>query len=138
MTVAINPEDLFLSNVDNDRAMTTIATVIARAGLIAPCILEPAAPAAELAVKGILVDVIVRRYKAHQLTPGVARSRTMGGRSETTDTKDVPTALFYPAEILELQAICRGDGAAAEATSTPVYSFPDAQPWPDGLSRRYG
>lgn len=134
MAVTITPRDLFLSNVDDDRAMQTIATVIARASLFAPCILLPATPTIEAAMKGILVDIVVRRYRAHELPLGLSRSRAEGGRSESLDTKDVPTALFYPGEITELQALCAAATETIAAATAPVYSFPDPQPWPDGLS----
>ena len=126
MTVEIIPADLFLPNVDSDRATEVIATVMARAARFAPCLLLPDVDAnTEQALKGVLVDVITRRYER---VIG-KKSITAGGRTESFEA---PTGLFWPAEISELQALC-AIGTAPAAASTPVYSFPDARPWPDGL-----
>lgn len=133
MTVAITPADLFLSEVDDNRAMATITTVIARAARFAPCILQPVSEDVAAAMKGILVDVVVRRYQAHAQQPGIAETKALGDRSHSIDTKGAPTALFQPSEITELQLLCAQASSVPVSAAAPAYSFPDAQPWPDGL-----
>lgn len=126
MAVAITPDDLILSGpLDEDRALDLIATVTARAARFAPCILTDST--IEVAAKGILVDVISRRYEA-QTAPAPGVSETVGGRTKSTSGDS--TVTFWPGEIAELQALCAD---AAAAATDPVYSFPDAPIWPDGL-----
>lgn len=122
----------FVTNVDNALAQELITSVVARASRFAPCILVPGFPFVTEA-RAVLLDVVVRRYDARKagLIAGVSKAETAGGRTQSSDAKTLVT--FLPSEITELRELCAAASAAAPAASTPVYSFPPAQPWPDGL-----
>lgn len=126
----LTPSDLLIDDVDTVLAQQEITAVVARAALVAPCILRDDMPAWQ-AARGILIDVVIRRYKLRKggQTPGVSSSEAAGGRSQQADAKGLPP-LFWPSEIAELQAICTAAVGTTPAAA-PVWSFPDAQPWPD-------
>lgn len=128
----LTPSDLLIDDVDTVLAQQEITAVVARAALVAPCILRDDLPAWQ-AARGILIDAAVRRYRMRKqaITAGVSTSREMGGRVRSDDAKGLPP-LFWPSEISELQAICIAANGSAASAAAPVYSFPDAQPWPDG------
>lgn len=132
--VAIDVSDLFLpvlSPAEQTRAETLIATVIARAARVAPCILTD--PSVAVAAKGILVDVVTRRFD-RSVQPGVNVTKAMGNRSISVDGSGVPVVPFYPAEIAELQELCTAAaGDVGGEYAAPMGSFPDPRPWPDGL-----
>lgn len=128
----LKPEDLLIDDVDQALAEQEITAVVARAALIAPCILDELRPSWQ-AARSILIDVAIRRYwvRKRAIIAGVSTSREMGGRSRADDARALPVS-FTPAEIIELQDICRAatGGPAGQAT-LPQWSFPAAQAWPD-------
>ncbi|TKV61864.1 hypothetical protein FDO65_10090 [Nakamurella flava] len=132
----ITPDELGLGDgVDQAWAQADIGTVTARASIFAPS-LHTLTGEFEKAAKGVLIDVVVRRYKTRNLLPGVSQSKAMGDRSTSSDTKDLPRALFWPEQITELQAIC---AAAATGGGPPVVAavgaFPEPGRYPDPAER---
>lgn len=127
----LQPGDLLIDDVDEALAKQEITAVVARAALIAPCILHDGMPSFQ-AARGILIDVACRRYwlRKRGQTPGVSSSEAAGGRSQQADAKGLPP-LFWPSEIAEMQAICTAANGTGSAATGPVGSFPDAQRWPD-------
>lgn len=128
--VEISPQDLeahpdIKGDVDPVKALGLISTVVARAARFAPCILLDGFDATE-AAKGVLLDVIARRYNS--VLAGGSYSRAEGPYSESYDTRNQPAVTFWPAEVAELQAMCR---ATSLDQGIPLGSFPDPEPWPD-------
>lgn len=127
----LSAADLLIDDVDETLADQEITAVVARAALIAPCILREDLPSWQ-AARAILTDVATRRYRLRKdgHTVGVSRASTAGGRTESVDPKSLP-AMFWPSEIAELQAICTAANATGSAAVLPVGSFPAAGRYPD-------
>lgn len=122
----ISPDDLHLEEVDTDRAVALIRSVVARAAVVAPCIQDDDFAYLD-AAKGIIVDVIVRRYLAYSAVPSLV---SVSGRSEAIAAR-TPETLFWPSEISELQALCAAGQSPDGSGASPRYAFPDARPWPE-------
>lgn len=129
----LTPDELLIPDVNSSLAQQQITAVVARASLIAPCVLRDDLPeAAAAALRSILIEVAVRRYwlRKRGQTPGLSSSEAVGGRSAQSDAKGLPP-LFWPGEITEMQAICAASGGAQSSASAPVGSFPPPARWPD-------
>lgn len=122
--LALHPD--ITGEVDLVRASALISTVVARAARFAPCLLSPDFSAVD-AARGVLLDVVARRYNS--IVPGISRSHAEGPFSESYDTRGVPAVTFWPSEVAELQAMCSAQPDALQRV--PLSSFPDPEPWPD-------
>lgn len=126
MTIDLQVGDIQALSPGLDSAMVQrlIDGTLARAALVAPC-LAVEGFAYEDAAKAVLVDVVLRRAETGT---GVVQSEAAGPMSRTYFSS--ARALFWPAEVAELQALCAlaaeaGDGGAA---ALPVYAMPDPDP----------
>lgn len=130
MAVAITIDDLrpFEPTISQDKAEAMITGAVARAALVAPCILDDDFP--ELyaeAVRSILVRAILRWNTAGA---GNVSSVTTGPFAETYVTSN--KELYWPSELAELQNVCRAVNADGEnpSTATPTW-FMDPQWHPE-------
>lgn len=103
-----------VDQVNEELAQELIKSAVARAARRAPCILTAGFPYLDEA-RSILLEAVVRRYDAH-----------IGG----LEAEGV-LVTFLPSEIMELRALCSAASQATVTASTPVYSFPAAQSWPE-------
>jgi hypothetical protein len=120
--VSLTIDDLtpFASNITPEKASAMIATAMARAARVAPCIREDALSDDNAeAAKGVIRDAILRWHEAGS---GALASQTVGPFGMTTDSRQQRKALFWPSEIDELQAIC-ADHNEIEAPSSGAFSI---------------
>lgn len=112
--VTITTEDLApFASIPQPKAEAMIASTLARAARVAPCILLDTFEHAE-AAKGILRDVILRW---HESGAQVKTSQTAGIFGQTIDTGQQRRGLLWPSEVEELQELCR------DASDGPVGIF---------------
>lgn len=126
MAVTITIDDLrpFAPDISQDKADAMIAGAVARASLVAPCILtadfiDPYAEAA----KSVLVGAIIRWNDAGT---GLITNETIGPFSTSRASSK---ELFWPSELNELQTICKGsavDPSAPLNTALPDWDMPPA------------
>lgn len=113
----------FAPDLTEDKANILIRGANARAAIIAPCITAVDFPNKE-AVRDVILGAVLRRLDPAK---GGIVTETVGPFSQTRDNSKAARVLFWPEEIAELQALC----AASAVSGGPVFSFPDARPWPD-------
>lgn len=108
------------------KATALIASMLARAAGYAPRVTATDLDDTQVAaVKGILIDVIARRY---DVLPGVTRASGAGSVSKSDDAKSLPS-LFWDSEIAELRDHTKPAGTpAAEDTGIPRGCFPAPEP----------
>ena len=108
--VTITTDDLApFADIEQAKADAMIEDALARAALIAPCILDDDFTQTA-AAKAIIRGAILRWNDAG--TGGIVQ-QTVGPFSETVDTSQSRRSLFWPSEIVELQRLCASspDGA---------------------------
>lgn len=105
--VSLTPEDLApFAQIDQAKAEAMIADVTARAARVAPCILTADFAHAD-AAKAVLRGVVLRW---HESGSGALTSESIGEYSYTTDSRQTSRrSLFWPAEVEELQRLCKED-----------------------------
>lgn len=130
MAIEITIDDLrpFDSSITVEKADAMISGAVARAALVAPCILDD--DFADLfadAAKSILVRTILRW---HQAKPGNISQETRGPFSVSyQDTRE----LFWPSELEELQTLCKNfnsDGSSRDTAAPSWFFGPSDQPAP--------
>lgn len=116
--VSITPEDLApFATIDPAKAEAMIADALARAAVVAPCILEDAFEN-EAAAKAIIRGAILRWDESG--SGGIqSRQRNLGsyGEGETYDRAAARKGMFWPSEIDELKSLCGGSGTSGKAFS---------------------
>jgi hypothetical protein len=117
----------FAPDLTEEQGYILIRGVVARAALVAPCILESGFAAVD-AARDILIAAVLRRHLAGG---GIVTQQTVGNVSVTLD-KDAAGRLLLESEDAELRAMCSG----AVVTYGPLSCFPAAQDWPDPVERR--
>ncbi len=113
--------------LEDGPAQRLIDGTLARAALVAPCILTDEF-AYGAAASAILVDVILRRL---EVGVGSAVQTETAGPMSRTFFASSGRALFWPAEITELQALCAQsaqDQTGVASDVLPIYAMPDAPP----------
>lgn len=124
--VTLTLDDLTdFADIPAGKAQKMIDSAVARAARVAPCILDDTLSVSNgEAAKGVIRDAILRW---HDSGSGALsqRSQQAGafGLQESYDTRQRRQSLFWPAEIEELEAICR-DHTGAETSG--VFSIDTA------------
>jgi len=126
MTAIITVEDLKpFAQIDALKAQAMIDDALAMAVMVAPCLgnddLEPAKAAA---AKAILRGAILRWDEAGT---GALQSQTTGPFGQVIDTRQPRRAMFWPSEITQLQAICKGSSGAFSIDTVPNRRITHAQ-----------
>jgi hypothetical protein len=108
--LTIDDLENFIEITNPIKAQAMIDDASAIAVLVAPCLAdEDDLTAAQVAaVKAVLRGAIIRWNDAGS---GAIASETAGPFSQTLDTRQQRKAMFWPAEIEQLQQICSGTGA---------------------------
>jgi len=104
----LTPEDLapFTDpDIPKDMAVAMCADALAIAAVIAPCILDPRFQYAD-AAKAIMRGAVLRWNAAET---GAVTSQTAGPFSVSVDTTYRRSGLYTPAEITQLQALCKAN-----------------------------
>lgn len=114
------------ATIADEKAEAMVASAIARAILLAPC-LEDEDELTENqieAARSVLRDAVLRWAEAGS---GAVASQAWGSYSQTLDTRQTRRALFWPSEIKDLQLICKGGedsgGVFAIDTAAPPMQF---------------
>ena len=112
----LTPDDLApFATIEAAKAAAMIADAEAMAGSVAPCLADATTPLTQAqiaAVRAVLRRAVLRW---HDLGNGAVTQRTTGPFGETVDTsRNSPRGLFWPAEIADLQAVCRDIDEAPE------------------------
>lgn len=100
----------FIEVTNEVKAEAMIADASAIAILVAPCLAneDDLTENQVAAVKAVLRGAIIRWNEAGS---GAVDTQTAGPFSQTLDTRQTRRAMFWPAEIEQLQAICAGEGS---------------------------
>lgn len=123
----------FLPNLDPAQAQELVTGALARAAVVAPCIVEDDFTHAA-AAKDIIRDAILRRAEAGT---GAYSKKSVGAISVELDTRSALRALFQPGDVSELQALCtryRGTSSAPQ----PSFSMPDSPLCDRGYRAAFG
>jgi hypothetical protein len=131
--VVLIPGDLApFADIADVKAQAMIDDAMAMAARVAPCI-NDADFAYPDAAKAILRGAILRWNDAGS---GALLQQTVGGYSETHDTRQGRRSMFWPAEIQDLAALCADtsrSGRAFELDTAPAGSgapaVTDEYPW---------
>lgn len=113
--VEITPADLApFATIDPAKAAAMIEDALGMAAMLAPCILDAdfAHPAA---AKALLRAALLRWHEAGS---GSVQQLTAGPYGAGMDTRIPRRGLFQPAEIDQLQSMCRDSGSGAYAVDT--------------------
>ena len=122
----ITPDDLApFATIDEAKAKAMIEDAEAQAVTAAPCLATAELPEVLVSsVRAILRRAILRW---HETGTGVVQTEAAGPFSQTIDTtRSAPRGLYWPAEIVSLQDICRqatgigGPGKAFSIDTTPA------------------
>ena len=104
---------------DQDRFEIYIDDAVSVASIVAPCILDPVlTPAQQMQFKAILRMAIQRWHKRtmnegkvttsqQSNTMGVYTEQVSETRDNSINTSDKPKNMFWPAELVDLESICR-------------------------------
>lgn len=108
MAVELTIDDLipFAPNLDEDKAAAMITDALALAARVAPCILD-ADFEYGAAAKAILRGAILRWNDSGN---GAYVQQTAGPISVVTDNRQGRKSMFWPSEIIDLQALCDTGG----------------------------
>jgi hypothetical protein len=128
VTITWSDLQVFQANIAEDLATALITGAIARAALIAPCILDEDFPYAD-AAKAIIMDTILRRAESGA---GSLAMEQAGPFQRAIDTRTSPRELYTPGEIADLQRLCQ-EAALTGGTGMPTGNFPTTEAWPDPL-----
>jgi len=117
--VTITPNDLApFAEIEEAKANAMIVDAMARAAVIAPCILSDDFEHTE-AAKAIIRGAILRWNEAGT---GAITSETVAKgpftHSQTVDTKTARRSMFWPSEIDELKSLCASSGTGAFSIDT--------------------
>lgn len=110
----LSAEDLApFATISLEKAVAMIEDAEAMAILAAPCIASQSF-ANTAAVKAILRGAIIRWNDSGS---GALQAQTAGPFGQTIDTRQDRRGMFWPSEIVALQALCVGDQASVGTTS---------------------
>lgn len=121
--VSIDLSDLapFAPDLDPIKGQAMIDDALARAAVVAPCILSDEFDH-EAAAKAIIRGAILRWNEAGT---GAMQSVQTGPFGATTDTRQARKGMFWPSEIDELKSLCGGAGkGGAFAVDTVGWTGP--------------
>lgn len=109
--LVLYPSDLmtFAPDLDPAKASEMIEDAMALAELVAPCIVT-ADFAFTKAAKAILRGAILRW---HEAGTGATIQQSAGPFAQSIDTKQQRRGMFWPAEIEQLQNLCKGSDAGS-------------------------
>ena len=108
--VSITPADLEpFAEIEATKAAAMCADALARAAVIAPCILEDGF-AHDAAALAIIRGAILRW---HESGTGAFQQVTTGPFGATTDTRSARKGMFLPSEIDELKSLCGSNTSGA-------------------------
>lgn len=123
----IVPADLApFATIDEAKAAAMIEDALGQAEVVAPCITADGF-SHRRAAKSILRGAILRW---HEAGGGQAVTKSAGIYGQTVDTRQPRKAMFFPAEIDQLQKLCRSDhdgGAFSIDLFPPAGSRPSAR-----------
>lgn len=127
--VTLSSDDVlvFLPDADTAQVDALVTGALARAALVAPCILE-ADFDYEDAARGIIIDAILRRMETGA---GALSMQQAGPFQQAMDTRTSPRELYWPGEIVELQRLCAT--ASTSGGALPSGNFPTTADWPDAV-----
>ncbi|MEO6627627.1 MAG: hypothetical protein ABIP03_03575 [Aquihabitans sp.] len=100
--------------IDELKAMAMIDDAIARAALVAPCILEETftnTPAAVAIIRGAIL-------RWHEAGSGAFQSEQVGPFGVSMDTRTSRKGMFLPSEIDDLKLLCGTSGGKAFSVNT--------------------
>lgn len=121
------------AEIDEAKAQAMIDDALALAARVAPCILT-AEFVYEDAAKAILRAAILR-WNDSGSGAFAGDSVNLGslGRSQTFDTRQTRKSMFWPSEISELQALCKGEesSGAFSVDTAPPCDHAGHSPWCD-------
>lgn len=107
--VAIEPSDLeAFAVIDELKAIAMIADALGMAKMIAPCIVEPDFEYPD-AAKAVIRGAILRWNEAGT---GAITTKQAGPYQQVIDSNTRRNNLFWPSEIGQLEAMCRGGSTA--------------------------
>lgn len=117
--VELTPTDLEpFAVIDPIKAQAMIDDAIARAAMVAPCIMEDTFESAA-AAKAIIRGAVLRWNDAGS---GALQQETVGPFSQSIDTRQTRRGMFLPSEIDELKSLCgtptTGKAFAVDTVST--------------------
>lgn len=121
-------------DIDEDKADQMIADASSLAVLAAPCLAEEDdLTEVQLgAIKAILRGAILRWIDSGS---GAFTQQTTGPFSVSIDTRQRRTGMFWPSEIVQLQAICKGETGGAFSVDT---AGPDLTSHAEVCALRFG
>ncbi len=103
--VSLQPSDLTpFADINIDKAAAMIDDALAIAARVAPCILDEDF-AYESAAKAVLRGAVLRW---HEAGTGATVQQSAGPFAQSIDTKQQRRGMFWPAEIEQLQDLCKG------------------------------
>lgn len=106
MALLIEASDLApFATIDNDKLAAMIADAEAWAATVAPCLAGDLSADQSAAAKAVLRGAILRWNDAGN---GAVQSQNAGPFGMTLDTRQERRGMFWPSEIVQLQAICSG------------------------------
>lgn len=106
------------ADIEEAKATEMIADALARAALVAPCIVADDF-AHEAAAKAIIRGAILRWNEAG--TGAITNEVVAKGpfsHSQTVDTRSARRSMFWPSEIDELKSLCASEGSGAFGVDT--------------------
>lgn len=111
----LDPGDLApFATIDQAKAEAMITDASATAARVAPCI-TAVDFAEESALRAILRAAVLRWNEAGT---GAVQSQTAGPYGQTIDNRQPRKGMFWPSEIEQLQALCKGEETGAFSIDT--------------------
>ena len=127
--LTLTPADLApFGTIDTVKAQTMIDDALALATLLAPCLADPDLDQGKADAARAIIRGAVLRW--NDTGTGAVQAQSAGPFALTLDTRQPRKTMYWPSEIEQLQAICKGPTSGAFAIDTvPAWPVPAIHPF---------